>query len=152
MPRNLTATTTRPDPAAKTAESLNLLALAPLLFPAEVLNPPPRTDLDGLPSWERDELLDAEFAAEAEEDRFLACQLDCLEDMGGPATDAEVSRWTARIEKIARKAAKARRKAEKAAKQSRRPLDHVTHAAGSTLTFPPPPVPLRKAQSACTDR
>lgn len=136
MPRNLTHHTARLDPAAKTAESLNMLALAPLLFPAEVLNPPPRTDLDGLPSWERDEVLDAEFAAEAEEDRFLGWQFGVLDDMGGPATAAEVARWTARIEKTDRKAAKARKKAEKAARRARKTREEPTPRA---LKLPTPP-------------
>lgn len=139
MPRNLTASSVRLDPAAKTAESLNMLALAPLLFPAEVLNPPPRTDLYGLPSWERDELLDAEFAAEAEEDRFLGWQLGVLGEMSGPATDTEVALWTARIEKTDRKSAKAQKKAEKAARRAARTREEVPPDRPGAPVLPPPP-------------
>lgn len=142
MPRNLTASTARLDPAAKAAEQYRLLPLAEYLVPDHLLNPAPRDDLDGLPSWERDEVLDAEFAAEHAEDRFLGWQLGCLDEMGGPATDAELARWTARIEKTDRKAAKARKKAEKAARKAAektsRARESSTALAGAPILPPPP--------------
>lgn len=144
MPRNLTSHTARLDPAARRAEQYQMLPLAEYLLPPVALSPHPRTDLDGLPSWERDEVLDREEATELAEDRFIGWQLGVLESsdsLGGPATDAEVTRWTARIEKSDRKAAKTRKEAEKAARKTAKAHEEPAPRA---LRLPLPPTTARE--------